>query len=232
MATQEKIIIVENDIPMAAKLSLQLNRLGYKITGIFSRSKDALYFLEREVPDLILLDDKLKGKLNGLNGNQPSSPIIYFNKSSAEAIESLIPRSVKQKKGLLKKELKNSLKKIRKTSQRVLFDKNKHYILKDRIFIKHRDRMLKISLDDIQYIEADRNYCKVYSENKNYLLVTTLKEVEEKLIDRRFLRIHRSYIVNISHIDEIGGNYVVIFGHSLPLSKNMRQELFNHLQVI
>lgn len=237
MATQEKVIIVENDIPMAAKLSLQLNRLGYKITGIFSRAKDALYFLEREVPDLILLDDKLKGQLNGLehkdlSDNQSSSPVVYFNKSSADTIESLIPRPLRQKKGRLKKELKNSLQKIRKTSNKVLFERNKHHILKDRIFIKHRDRMLKISLDDIHYIEADRNYCKVYAGDKNYLLVTTLKEVEEKLFDKRFLRIHRSYIANISHIDEIGSNYVVIFGHSLPLSKNMRQELFNHLQVI
>ena len=81
-------------------------------------------------------------------------------------------------------------------------------------------------------IEADRNYCKVYLKNSKYLLVTTLKEVAEKLSEKRFIRIHRSYIANISHIDEIGNNHVVIASHSIPLSKNMRTELFRHLQVI
>jgi len=92
--------------------------------------------------------------------------------------------------------------------------------------------MVKISIDDIQYIEADRNYCRIYSKARRYLLVSTLKEVDKKLPENRFLRIHRSYIVNLSHIDEIGGTHLVVASRSLPLSKNMRTELFRHLQVI
>ncbi|WP_051199771.1 LytR/AlgR family response regulator transcription factor [Christiangramia echinicola] len=237
MADQEKIIIVENDIPMAARLSLQLNRLGYKITGIFSRAKDALHFLEQEVPDLILLDDRLKGQLNGIETNSlrhknPSSPIIYFNKHTAATIDRILPKALKTKKDNLKKEIKRSFKKLQQNTPNEIYDKNEHCILNDRIFVRHHDKMVRISLDDIHYIEADRNYCKVYSKNRKYLLVTTLKEVDEKLNDNRFLRIHRSYIANISHIDEIGGNHVVICSHSLPLSKNIRPELFKHLQVI
>ncbi|QYA26880.1 response regulator transcription factor [Gramella sp. MT6] len=236
MAESEKIIIVENDIPMAAKLSLQLNRLGYNITGIFSRAKDALHFLEQEIPDLILLDDRLKGQLNGIETgrtkNKHYSPVIYFNKRTAETLDRLIPRSLKSKKDKLKKEIKTSSKNIQKHSEKEIFSKKEHCILNDRIFVRHHEKMVRISLDDIHYIEADRNYCKVFLKDKKYLLVTTLKEVDEKLTDNRFLRIHRSYIVNISHIDEIGGNHVVICAHSLPLSKNMRPELFKHLQVI
>ncbi len=236
MAESEKIIIVENDIPMAAKLSLQLNRLGYNITGIFSRAKDALHFLEQEIPDLILLDDRLKGQLNGIETGRPKnkhySPVIYFNKRTAETLDRLIPRSLKSKKNKLEKEIKTSSKKVQKQSEQEIFSKKEHCILNDRIFVRHHEKMVRISLDDIHYIEADRNYCKVFLKDKKYLLVTTLKEVDEKLTDNRFLRIHRSYIVNISHIDEIGGNHVVICAHSLPLSKNMRPELFKHLQVI
>ncbi|MBT8319087.1 MAG: LytTR family DNA-binding domain-containing protein [Gramella sp.] len=237
MARPEKIIIVENDIPIAAKLSLQLNRLGYNITGIFSRAKDALHFLEQEVPDLILLDDQLKGQLNGIESKknqskESSSPIIYFNKRTAETLDRIIPKSIKKKKDRLKKEIKSSLNKFQKNKHAQILKGNEHCILKDRIFVRHHEKMVRISLNDIQYIEADRNYCKVFSKDKKYLLVTTLKEVDEKLSDNRFLRIHRSYIANISHIDEIGGNHVVIDSHSLPLSKNMRPELFRHLQVI
>ncbi len=236
MARPEKIIIVENDIPIAARLSLQLNRLGYNITGIFSRAKDALHFLEQEAPDLILLDDQLKGQLNGIEaGNtkqKASSPVIYFNKRTTETLDRIIPRSLKNRSNRLKKEIKNSINRLQPELSNEIFKKDEHCILKDRIFVRHHEKMVRISLDDINYIEADRNYCKVYSKDRKYLLVTTLKEVDEKLSDNRFLRIHRSYIANISHIDEIGGNHVVINSHSLPLSKNMRQELFRHLQVI
>ncbi len=236
MATQEKIIIVEKDIPMAARISLHLNRLGYNITGIFSRAKDALHFLEQEVPDLILLDDQLKGQLNGIelataDDNKLSSPVIYFNKRTAETIDKMLPVSLKRRRRNLKREIEDSLE-ISSGAVKNIYAKNEHCILQDRIFIRHREKMIKISLDDIRYIEADRNYCKVYCKEKRYLLVTTLKEVDEKLSDNRFLRIHRSYIANIAHIDEIGGNHVVIYNHSLPLSKNMRPELFKHLQVI
>jgi len=236
MSASEKIIIVEDDIPIAAKLSLQLNELGYNITGIFSRAKDALHFLEQEVPDLILLDDRLKGQLNGIETekqkHKTSFPVIYFNKRTAETIDRLLPRSLKSKKDALKKEIKASFKKFQQKPEKEIFSKNEHCILNDRIFVRHHEKMVRISLDDIHYIEADRNYCKVYLKDMKYLLVTTLKEVDEKLSDNRFLRIHRSYIVNISHIDEIGGNHVVVSMHSLPLSKNMRPELFKHLQVI
>ena len=69
MTRQAKIIIVEKNIPMAAKLSLRLNKLGYQITGIFSRTKDALHFIEQDVPDLILMEDRLEGQLNGFESN-------------------------------------------------------------------------------------------------------------------------------------------------------------------
>jgi DNA-binding LytR/AlgR family response regulator len=237
MSRREKIIIVENDIPVAAKLSLQLNQLGYNITGIFSRAKDALHFIEQEFPDLILLDDQLKGELNGIesqrsNHGNTSSPIIYFNKANTGIIDKIIPDTVTKRKKRIKREIKKSLENLQKIAGKASVQKKVHYILKDRIFIRNRDKMLKLSLDDIRYIEADRNYCKVFTKDRSYLLVTTLKEVDEKLSDDRFLRIHRSYIANISHIDEIGGNHVVISSHSLPLSKNVRPELFKHLQVI
>lgn len=232
MSRQANIIIVEKDIPMAAKLSLQLDSLGYNITGIFSRAKDALHYLEQEIPDLILLDDQLKGQLNGIEALdskiQHSSPIIYFNRFTAEKINKILPKRLLRKRAALKK----SSEKPDKSTKEDYQLSNDHQILNDRIFVRHCDKMVKISLDDILYFEADRNYCKVFSKERQYLLVTTLKEVDAKLTDKRFLRIHRSYIANLSHIDEIGGNHVVIHSHSLPLSKNLRPELFKYLQVI
>ncbi len=120
-----KIVIVENDIPLAAKLSLKLNRLGYKITGIFSRAIDAMSFIEQELPDIILLDEKLKGQLNGMESSRKltgknSTSIIYFNrnlKNSAKLIQKSLAFQIMGKKELLKEEIANSYIKIRSNSK-------------------------------------------------------------------------------------------------------------------
>lgn len=233
MDRQANIVIVENDISIAAKLSLELGKLGYKITGIFNQPKDAIPLIEKESPDAILLENQFKDQ-NGIESliAEKQSPVIYFYKDEVEDnFHRLLTNRLKNNRDLLKKDIKDSFKRLTRKSRQKEQQKE-IYILQDRIFVRHKESMIKISLDDIYYIEADRNYCRVFAKKQQYLLVTTLKDVEEKLTDRRFLRIHRSYIVNLSHLDEIGGNHVVIFGRSLPLSKNMRNNLFNHLQVI
>ncbi|MDX1543848.1 MAG: LytTR family DNA-binding domain-containing protein [Christiangramia sp.] len=238
MKRQAEIVIVENDIPMAAKLSLTLSELGYRITGIFSRAKDALDFIKQETPDLILLDDQLKGQLNGVESagideNEKESSVIYFNKEqSSLGLQKILPIKKNIRKNILKKEIKESFKRLRKKYSFKRSSNKEHSFLSDRIFVRYKDKMVKIYLADIKFIEADRNYCRVFTKDRQYLLVTTLKEITNKLPDKGFIRIHRSYIVNLVHIDEIGGNHLVISGRSLPVSKAMRNELFRHLQVI
>ena len=106
------------------------------------------------------------------------------------------------------------------------------FILKDRIFVKHKERMTKITLEDILYIEADRNYCRIFTKNKEFLLATTLKIMEEKLSMQLFIRVHRSYIVNILQIDEVTESHVIIHQKSVPLSNALRDDLLKRIQMI
>ena len=104
------------------------------------------------------------------------------------------------------------------------------FIQSDSIYIRRNERMIKILISDIYYFEADRNYCKIFSKNKECLLVMTLKEINDKLPPEHFLRIHRSFIINLSHVDEVAGTHVVIHKKAIPLSKTLRAELMNRLQ--
>jgi DNA-binding LytR/AlgR family response regulator len=106
------------------------------------------------------------------------------------------------------------------------------YILKDCLFVRHHETMVKVDIKDIRYIEAERNYCRIFSMEKEYLLVTTLKEMDKKLPQKHFLRIHRSYIINLSQIDEIAGTHVVISRKAIPMTKGMRNEILKRLQTI
>ena len=235
MERGNKIVIIENSMPGAAKLSLHLSRLGYDITGIFSRLQEAARFIKKENPDLILMHDKFTHQMNDIEvlNDEESSPVIFFNNDDKlQERRKAFPVKNNVRRQILKEEIKKAFRQLRKKYNLKKLSHQGNPLLPDRIFVRHKDRMVKISLNDIQFVEADRNYCKLYTKSRHYLVVTTLKQIANKLPNKTFIRIHRSYIANLSHIDEIGHNYVVISSRSLPINKNMRAELFKHFQVV
>ncbi|HEX8563277.1 MAG TPA: LytTR family DNA-binding domain-containing protein [Flavobacterium sp.] len=92
--------------------------------------------------------------------------------------------------------------------------------------------MVKVNIKDILYMEAEQDYCRIYCKGKGLLLVMTLKELAQKLPPKRFVRIHRSFIVNVKKIDEVALNHVVVAKKSIPVSKNLREELLNRLRTV
>ena len=243
-----KILIVEDEMIIAANISLQLTKLGYEVIGIATRGEEALIHIKQDQPDIILLDIQLKGKLDGIEtaryiNKDKNIPIIfltantdesYFNKAKATKPVAFISKPFKKielqraiELTISRLNLKNKF--LDETTTQVESLPN---ILSDCIYIKRNDTMIKISINEILYVEADRNYCKIFSKNTECLLVMTLKELNDKLPDNHFLRIHRSYIVNLAHIDEVAGSHVVISKKAIPLSKTNRSNLLNRLQTI
>lgn len=242
-----KILIVEDEMIIAANISLQLSRLGYKVTGIVSRGEEVLPHIKQNKPDIVLLDVQLKGKLDGIETarimqNEFDIPIIYltanadesnFNRAKTTNPFAFISKPFKRLDLQRAIELTvNRLECSLESGSSATLANNSPFILSDCIFVRHREKMVKVAIQDILYIEAERNYCRIYSKTKEYLLVITLKGLDEKLPDKYFLRIHRSFVVNISHIDEIATSYVVIARKAIPLSKSLKEELLKRLQTI
>jgi DNA-binding LytR/AlgR family response regulator len=92
--------------------------------------------------------------------------------------------------------------------------------------------MVKIIIADILYLEADRNYCNVCTKSNIYLLVNTLRNMEDKLPPEQFQRIHRSFIVNVNHVDEVAQNHITVENKILPLSKELRKDLLDRLRLV
>ena len=84
--------------------------------------------------------------------------------------------------------------------------------------------MIKIMLTDILYMEDDRNYSRIFTKQKDYLLSVTLKTIEEKLSWSFFMRVHRLYLVNLMHIDEVYEADVMIGDKAIPLGAGMREQ--------
>ncbi len=238
-----KILIVEDEMIIAANISLQLSNLGYDICGIVPRGEEALLHLKGSRPDIILMDINLKGKLDGIETVEIMQkdfniPVIYLT-ANADDVHFSRAKATNPHAFISKPFKKTDLQRaIEITINRVMAEdaqpgnSTPSFILDDCIFVRDHEKMVKIIITDIYYIEADRNYCRIFSKEREYLLVTTLKDMEDKLPPEHFVRIHRSYIVNISHIDEVAGSHVVIFKKAIPMSKVLRIELLKRLQTI
>ncbi len=237
-------MIVEDEMIIGANISLQLSKLGYEVTGIESRGEEAISHVKQNRPDIVLMDIQLKGELDGIDTvikiqQEIDMPVIYLTANADgenfERAKSTNPYAFISKP-FKKLDLQNA---IELTMGRL--DKKKSgskeqapcispFIQSDSIYVRRNERMIKIMIQDIYYFEADRNYCKIFAKNKECLLVMTLKEINDRLPPEHFLRIHRSFIINLSHVDEVAGTHVVIHKKAIPLSKTLRGELMNRLQ--
>lgn len=245
MGEQLKVLIVEDEMIIGANISLQLTQMGYQVTGIVPRGEDALHRLEKNMPDIVLLDINLKGNIDGIETAQRmqkkySIPIIYLTANADDAhfkrAKTTNPYAFISKP-FKKIDLQHAIELtanqvVQQKTLSIKKPKDKALVLEDRIFVKHHDTMVKLHIKDIKYIEADRNYCKIHAKDKTFLLVMTLKDILQKLPKEHFIRIHRSYIINLSSIDEIGSTHVVIAKKIIPFSKSYRLDLLKHLQTI
>ena len=87
-------------------------------------------------------------------------------------------------------------------------------------------------LMDILYMEADRNYSRIFTSQKEFVLSITLKYIEEKLRIPFFMRIHRSYLVNMMHINQVLEADVMIGDKAIPLGTGMREKLMQRMQTL
>lgn len=95
------------------------------------------------------------------------------------------------------------------------------------MYVRQGDSFLRIAWEDILYAEGMQNYVKLYFKDKVLTIHQTMIFLEEMLPKASFFRVHRSFLVNISHIDSICGGRLFIGGKELPISKQRREELLD-----
>lgn len=100
------------------------------------------------------------------------------------------------------------------------------------LYINIDRRLIKIDILDIYLIEAKGDYINIKTENKNYAVHSTLKKIEDKLPDSIFLKVHRSFIINVNKIIDIEDNSVLIKKDVIPVSRSNRKELMKRLNLL
>ncbi|WP_298553007.1 LytTR family DNA-binding domain-containing protein [uncultured Algibacter sp.] len=100
------------------------------------------------------------------------------------------------------------------------------------LYVNIDRRLIKIDIPSIYLIEAKGDYIYVKTEDKNYTVHSTLKKIEEKLPNDLFLKIHRSYVINVQKIIDIEDNSVLIKKDVIPVSRSNRPELMKRLNLL
>lgn len=100
------------------------------------------------------------------------------------------------------------------------------------LYINIDRRLIKLEIPSIYLIEAKGDYINVKTEEKNYTVHSTLKKIEDKLPKDLFLKVHRSYVINVKKIIDIEDNSVLIKKDVIPVSRSNRPELMKRLNLL
>lgn len=239
-----KILVVEDEMIIGAKLSMYLTDLGYEVTGLIPRAEEALLHLKANTPQMVLVDIRLKGNMSGIALaeilQRQDIPVIFITANSDDATFEEAKKARPYaflSKPVEKRDLKRALElalNLHSGKDRSPGAKEEELAapLADRLFVYDGDKRVKILFDAILYIQAERNYCRIVTQAKEYLLSMPMKSIESELPPHLFQRIHRSYIVNLKQVDEIDESSVRIAGTSLPISQAYRQNFLLRIKSV
>ncbi|MDX1913035.1 MAG: response regulator [Saprospiraceae bacterium] len=244
-----RVLVVEDEPIIAADLEDRLAEMGFEVVAQCSSGEEVLQVLDKETVDLVLMDVQLDGELDGIETAQKMKdkhtvPLIYltsnadeatFSKALATAPAAFLSKPFRGKdlRHAIELAIARSALSIPEPETAEHHTERNSFLFGDRIFIKVKDRMIRIFLDDILWVEADDYYCKLATREKEYLITQTLKQMGGSLETLpAFMRIHRSYIVNLAHVEEIGELHVTIQKKQIPLNRNAKEELTSRLYKI
>ncbi len=222
------VLILEDNPITARDLAEILDEHGMNVLEIVYSAEDAIEFLENESPDIMLIDIKLKGEMTGIEfietiQKSRNIPFIYLTANSdqetvKQAIStnpsSFLTKPFEEKDVIIAIELAFS--KIQNQSREIRANKP--------LFVKNGNRFEKVKAEDIKYLEAEGSYCKIITKDKEYLLSGNLNNVSSQL-NHNFVRIHRSFVVNMESITSIDADHVFVDEKTLPVGRSHKGEL-------
>jgi len=190
----------------------------------FTRTNIALQYLEKNPVDLLLLDINMPS-MSGIDffKSLHHQPMLIFTTSYSEyALESYDLGAVDY---LLKPFTLERFEKAVKRADEV-FNLVQTSAKAKFLMLKADNTVIKVTLADILFIEGLDNYLKIHLQGQQPVVVRlTMKSLMEKLNEKEFLRVHRSYIVSVNHIESIKQKMISIAGEEIPIGKNYEENL-------
>ena len=244
---QVRILIVEDEPLIAEDLRGHLDELGYAVVGHCDNALDAMAEIASARPDLLLLDINLGEGADGVQlaekvNAKHKLPFIFVtshsDKATVERVKSVRPAGFIIKpfdENDLRTQIEIALARYASQVEATAAPtdaQRSDFVIADSIFIRDKGRLVKVSIDDIHYAEADDNYVTLFTPVKKFVITSTLSAVEEKLRSPHHLRIHRSYLVDLRQVTAVEEGYVRVDSQNIPVGKTHKEALMARIRTL
>jgi DNA-binding LytR/AlgR family response regulator len=245
------VLVVEDESIVSKDIQYSLKKLGYNVVGVAATGQKAIDLCGEKLPDIILMDIMLKGDINGIEASTRiketyNIPVIFLTAYADE--NTLSKAKVTEPYAYIIKPFKEI--DLHTSIEMAFYKHSKELeILKERdmlynivenkesrefIFVKSKSRLIKLNTKDIFFIEALKDYVVINTINKRYTIHSTMKDIERKMPQDFFLRVHRSYIVRLDKIAQIEQPNLILEENNkiIPIGGSYKEELIKRINLI
>lgn len=245
------ILVTEDESIVRKDIERCLVNLGYNVIASADNGEDAIELALKHKPDLALMDIMIKGDMNGIAAAEEIKrnldiPVVFLTAYADE--NTLNEAKLAEPHGYILKPFKDV--DIQTAIEMALHKHGKEQELKlesdflrslaehkqdaDVIFVKNRSRLIRVKHEDLLFVEALKDYVVVHTRTESYTIHSTMKEVERKLDERLFVRVHRSYIVNLQAIDSIKYAMITMEGmdKEIPVGGSYKDLLASRINLL
>ncbi len=225
------VVIEDSSLQRIVITKLVNNHPNLKLIGDFSNPMEAKSCITANAIDVVLLDIEMP-VINGFDfiDSLKVRPQIIFVTAKAEYALKAFDYDATDylQKPVSQDRFNISVKRALEFHQlkREHFEEDGEHI-----FIKSNLKKLKIFTNKIKWIEAYGDYVKVVTEEDTHLVLSTMKSFEKDLPSERFIRVHKSYIINIEKVERFNSKFAEIGPTKIPLSRNKKEGLIKALYI-
>ena len=247
-----KVFVVEDESIVSKDIQNSLIKIGYEVVGSSPTGEKAIEDIQNSSPDIVLMDIMLKGEINGIETaeivrNNFSIPIIFLTAYTDE--DTLQKAKITEPHGYILKpfkeiDLQTSIEMAiykHQKEQEVIKERDFLFSVVDNntnnhefIFVKASSRLVKINTKDIFFIEALKDYVVINTVDTRYTIHSTMKEIEQKMGKKDFVRVHRSFIVRLDKIANIDYPNLNLENDkkSIPIGGSYRDDLNSRIKLV
>jgi two-component system, LytTR family, response regulator len=202
---------------------------GLNLVGDFSNAQEARNCIMNKIVDLLFLDIEMPVQtgFDLLDGLRSRPQIIFVSSKSDYALKAFDYAAVDYLQKPVSKDRFN--KAVHKAIEMQQIKKDSPEEEAEFIFVKSNLKNFKVYISKIRWIEAFGDYVKINTEEDTHLVLSTMKAFEIELPADRFLRVHKSFIINIDKVQRFNSKFAEIGKTQIPLSRNKKEDLANAL---
>jgi two-component system, LytTR family, response regulator len=225
------LVVDDSSIQRITIAKLISENPNLKLCGDFANALDAKSYLTNNHVDLLFLDIEMP-HITGfdlLDGLKIKPLIVFITSKSDYAVKAFEYSAIDFLQKPIKKE--RFLQSVKKATEmhhlkndNIVDDQGPHIVIKSNL------KKIKIPIIKIKWVAAFGDYIKVVTYDDAHLVLSTMKSFESELPKDKFLRIHKSYIINLDKVERFNSKTVEIDGEQIPLSRNKKEEIIAVLE--